>query len=316
MTDIIQFDERGLVPVVVQDAISGDVLMLAYMNAQALEWTQSTGRAHYWSRSRNVLWRKGATSGNEQIVEEIRINCEENSLLLVVTQTGAVCHTGYPTCFYRRIEPDGALTIVRTQRFDPAAVYGHTDHAGQIERTEIDELAEATREQFAAYAFLRDNDLTAESGTSARLRNRDEEIEHRLADELRELAGVLEGSHHHLGGEEDVILEASQVVYWAFLVALRANATWSRLRPDLALATSVAELAAPTIAAMLRHDARTWESRATLRADRISKAHATLALVGQACRNCGIDPIAIINRDLAALRARPYLQQFFRHRRG
>ena len=102
----------GLAPVVVQDAVSGDVLMLAFMNDDALRLTHETGRAHYWSRSRNALWRKGETSGHEQLVDEIRVNCEQNSLLLLVRQVGAVCHDGYPTCFYRRTAPDGSLTIV------------------------------------------------------------------------------------------------------------------------------------------------------------------------------------------------------------
>ena len=106
----VQFGADGLAPVVVQDAVSGDVLMLAYMNEDALRLTHETGRAHYWSRGRNALWRKGETSGHEQMVDEIRVNCERNSLLLLVRQVGAVCHDGYPTCFYRRAGPDGSLT--------------------------------------------------------------------------------------------------------------------------------------------------------------------------------------------------------------
>jgi phosphoribosyl-AMP cyclohydrolase len=90
----LQFGADGLAPVVVQDAVSGDVLMLAYMNDAALRLTQETGRAHYWSRGRNALWRKGETSGHEQLVDEIRINCEPSSLLLLVRQIGAVCHNG------------------------------------------------------------------------------------------------------------------------------------------------------------------------------------------------------------------------------
>ncbi|HEU5430664.1 MAG TPA: phosphoribosyl-AMP cyclohydrolase, partial [Thermomicrobiales bacterium] len=108
----IRFDAGGLVPVVTQDAATGAVLMLAFMNDTALAATRATGRAHYWSRSRGKLWRKGETSGNEQIVDGIYVNCERNSLLLRVHQTGAVCHDGYPTCFYRRLEPDDALTTI------------------------------------------------------------------------------------------------------------------------------------------------------------------------------------------------------------
>ncbi len=168
----VRFGADGLVPVVVQDAVSGDVLMLAFMNDDALRLTHETGRAHYWSRSRNALWRKGETSGHEQIVDEIRVNCEQNSLLLLVRQVGAVCHDGYPTCFYRRAAPDGSLTIVRERSFDPSVVYRDSAPAPQSHETEeVDPLAEATRRQFGAYAYLRDHDLTSESETSRRLRH-------------------------------------------------------------------------------------------------------------------------------------------------
>lgn len=123
----IRFDERGLVPVVVQEAATRAVLVLAYMNAEALEATLRTGRAHFWSRTRNKLWRKGESSGREQIVEALYVNCEENSLLLTVHQQGgAACHTGHPTCYYRRLAPDGGWEIVEQRAFDPATVYA--DH--------------------------------------------------------------------------------------------------------------------------------------------------------------------------------------------
>lgn len=99
-----KFDERGLLPAIVQDADSGQVLMLAYMNAEALEMTLSTGQAHFWSRSRQELWHKGATSGNVQEVVEINIDCDEDTLLLRVHPAGPACHTGNRTCFYRQLE--------------------------------------------------------------------------------------------------------------------------------------------------------------------------------------------------------------------
>jgi phosphoribosyl-AMP cyclohydrolase len=101
--DVIRFGEDGLAPVVVQDTVTGDVLMLAFMNEEALRLTRETGKAHFWSRSRGTLWRKGETSGHEQLVDAIRVNCERNSLLLLVRQIGAVCHDGYSTCYYREI---------------------------------------------------------------------------------------------------------------------------------------------------------------------------------------------------------------------
>jgi len=98
-----KYDERGLVPAIVQDADSGEVLMLAYMNAEALELTLATGQAHFWSRSRQELWHKGATSGNVQEVLDVRIDCDEDTLLLLVHPAGPACHTGNRTCFYREL---------------------------------------------------------------------------------------------------------------------------------------------------------------------------------------------------------------------
>ncbi len=124
--DAIRFDAQGLVPVVVQEATDNAVLLLAYMNRAALDATLRTGRAHYWSRSRQKLWRKGEESGREQLVEALYVNCEENSLLLRIRQQGdAACHTGHPTCYYRRLALDGAWQEIQEQRFDPANVYGH-----------------------------------------------------------------------------------------------------------------------------------------------------------------------------------------------
>jgi phosphoribosyl-AMP cyclohydrolase len=99
----IRFDDRGLVPAVVQDADNGDVLMVAYMNAESLERTLEEGRTVFWSRSRRELWRKGDTSGNVQHVESIRVDCDADTLLVRVHQTGAACHTGNRTCFYREV---------------------------------------------------------------------------------------------------------------------------------------------------------------------------------------------------------------------
>jgi phosphoribosyl-ATP pyrophosphohydrolase/phosphoribosyl-AMP cyclohydrolase len=99
MPDGLVFDANGLVPVVAQDRASGDVLMLAWANAEALARTADTGVAHFWSRSRKVLWRKGETSGNELRVVEARADCDRDTLLLVVEPTGPACHTGARTCF-------------------------------------------------------------------------------------------------------------------------------------------------------------------------------------------------------------------------
>src|ERR687898_3452622 len=97
----IRFDEGGLVPVVIQDWTTGEVLTLAYANAEAVERTRSTGELHLWSRSRSELWHKGATSGNTQAVRAIRYDCDADALLALVEPAGPACHTGERTCFYR-----------------------------------------------------------------------------------------------------------------------------------------------------------------------------------------------------------------------
>ncbi len=109
----------GLVPAIAQDAATGEVLMLAYMNEEALELTRKTGKAHYWSRSRNKLWLKGESSGHYQIVKDIRIDCDEDAVLLLVEQEGGACHTGYRSCFYRTL--DGK--VVGEKVFEPEDVY-------------------------------------------------------------------------------------------------------------------------------------------------------------------------------------------------
>ncbi len=141
-----KFDAGGLLPVVVTAATSGEVLMLAYMNADALARTLQTGEAHYWSRSRKVLWRKGETSGNVQRVVELRTDCDQDALWLKVEMGGAeaCCHTGHRSCFYRVVPLGGdpaagvSLRFVETERrFDPESVYGHAHAAkGNLKRSE------------------------------------------------------------------------------------------------------------------------------------------------------------------------------------
>ena len=101
--DKLKFDKRGLIPAVVQDANSLQVLMVAWMNDQSLQLTQSTGETHFWSHSRQALWHKGATSGNVQRVREIRYDCDADTLLIFVDPAGPACHTGATSCFYRTL---------------------------------------------------------------------------------------------------------------------------------------------------------------------------------------------------------------------
>jgi phosphoribosyl-AMP cyclohydrolase len=110
----------GLIPVIVQDKKSGQVLMMAYANEEAIQLTLKTGYAHYYSRSRKKLWKKGEESGHFQKVGQVLTDCDEDCLLYLVEQKGAACHTGYVSCFYRTLSED----IVGTKIFDPEKVYG------------------------------------------------------------------------------------------------------------------------------------------------------------------------------------------------
>lgn len=115
----LDFGDDGLVPVVAQDAADGTVLMLAYASRAAIEKTVETGRAHYYSRSRDELWEKGGSSGHTQAVEEVRVDCDGDALLYVVDQTVGACHTGYYSCFHRTIDGD----VIGDRTFDPDEVY-------------------------------------------------------------------------------------------------------------------------------------------------------------------------------------------------
>lgn len=121
MADAVEpaFDDHDLLPAVAQDAETGEVLMLAYVDADAVNRTRETGLAHYYSRRRDELWQKGKTSGHVQRVTEIRIDCDGDALLYLIEQTGGACHTGYRSCFYRTIDGD----TVGDRVFDPEDVY-------------------------------------------------------------------------------------------------------------------------------------------------------------------------------------------------
>ncbi|MBU1138524.1 MAG: phosphoribosyl-AMP cyclohydrolase, partial [Proteobacteria bacterium] len=115
----------GLLPAIVQDAVSGEVLMLAYINQESWRKTMATGKAHYWSRSRNKLWLKGESSGHVQLIRDIFVDCDQDTVVFKVEQLGgAACHKGYRSCFYRRIE-NNELQTVGERVFDPAVVYGN-----------------------------------------------------------------------------------------------------------------------------------------------------------------------------------------------
>ncbi len=127
MKNSIELDFKkgnGLLPVIVQDDSSGQVLMLAYMNQLAWDKTMETGKVHYWSRSRNKLWLKGESSGHLQVLKEAYVDCDNDTILVKVEQIGgAACHKGYKSCFYRRVEGDSLVTVLEPV-FDPKEIYG------------------------------------------------------------------------------------------------------------------------------------------------------------------------------------------------
>ena len=113
VAEYLKFDEKGLIAAVIQDADNGEVLMVGYMNREAVEQTIATGRVTFWSRSRQKYWIKGETSGHIQCVKGIYVDCDHDCLLIKVEQTGAACHEGYRSCFFRRVSEDGdVLEIV------------------------------------------------------------------------------------------------------------------------------------------------------------------------------------------------------------
>lgn len=107
-----KFDDRGLLTAVVTDSSSGEVLMVAFMNEEALALTQETGVAHFWSRSRQALWKKGETSGNTLQVDEVLVDCDQDALVLRCTPAGPTCHTGAVSCFYRKLDEDGLTRVL------------------------------------------------------------------------------------------------------------------------------------------------------------------------------------------------------------
>jgi phosphoribosyl-ATP pyrophosphohydrolase/phosphoribosyl-AMP cyclohydrolase len=159
--EAIAYDERGLVPCVIQDARTGEVLTLAYMNAEALAKTQETGELHLWSRSRGELWRKGATSGNTQAVRALRYDCDADAILALVDPAGPACHTGERTCFFQgdltpteqEALPGLERTIAeRAASVDTAGSYtaqllADPAFAGEKVREEAEEVARAAREE-------------------------------------------------------------------------------------------------------------------------------------------------------------------------
>lgn len=245
---MLKFDRQGLIPVVIQDDGTEEVLMVAFMNQEALQRTRETGYTHFFSRSRNTIWRKGEQSGNGQEVCALFVNCEENSLLIRVRQQGgAACHDGYRSCYYRRLKADDSYETVAERVFDPAKVYAsfhapstssaQVPAAPNAERAEQQKQLETEmRQLYGVYLYLRDHDLSEQSNTSRLLQEHSHSyLVARLADELEELADVQIGEHVHSGREADTVLEGSQVGYWLLLLAATHNVRFDNFSPHRAV---------------------------------------------------------------------------------
>ena len=192
----VRFDDRGLVPCVIQDWRSGEVLTLAYMNSEALDLSRSTGELHLWSRSRDELWRKGATSGNTQAVKALRYDCDADAVLALVEPAGPACHTGARTCFHNgeldtaphEVLPGLERTLDDRARERPEGSYTVTllddpPHIGEKVQEEAEEVARAAREES------------------------DERVAEEAADVLYHLAVLLKSRGLSLADAEEVLVE-------------------------------------------------------------------------------------------------------------
>lgn len=190
----IAYDDRGFVPVVIQDWATGEVLTLAYANAEAVAKTRETGELHLWSRSRDELWHKGATSGNTQAVKALRVDCDGDALLALVEPAGPACHTGERTCFFtgelalapHEVLPDLQRTLDQRRADRPEGSYvvqllDDPTLAGEKVQEEAEEVVRAVREE------------------------RDERVDSEAADLLFHLMAMLQGRGHTLAGAQQVL---------------------------------------------------------------------------------------------------------------
>jgi phosphoribosyl-AMP cyclohydrolase len=339
---MLKFDSQGLLPAVIVDDATGNVLMVAFMNQEALQQTRATGFTHFFSRSRNTLWRKGEQSGNVQEVRSIFVNCEENSLLVRVHQHGdASCHEGYYSCYYRRLLPDDTYETVSERVFDPSDVYRTEPlEAEKTEKAEVvfaeegeelqaptaiegtqaeqtDESEEAQilpkldkvlRQLYGVYLYLRDHDMTTESNTSRLLHEKSQSyLTSRLADELQELAGVQSGEHVHTGLQADTALEGSQVGYWLFLLASTKNVLYNDFMPHAAILHGYTGQYSEEKSIELRQECLQLVDTD----DPVQFARGLgigFLIIGWACASAGISPLAPAEFDLDQMRRKGLVQ--------
>lgn len=320
METMLKFDRQGLIPAVIQDHATGEVLMVAFMNEKAFQLTRETGYTHFFSRSRNAIWRKGEQSGNIQEVRDIFVNCEENSLLIRVVQHGeAACHTGYRSCYHRRLLPDDTYETVAERLFDPAVVYGiahetpsasknnfpiaeETTHNDDAE--EQQKLDAEMRQLYGVYLYLRDHDLSEQSNTSRLLQEHSHSyLVARLADELQELADVQSGEHVHSGRQPDTILEGSQVGYWLLLLAATNNMRYDDFMPHASILSGYYEHSNDSDEKVIEQRQECLDLLTTHEPSTIVQGLGLgFALIGWACAKAGVSPLAPAEFDLEQMR--------------
>ncbi|MFL5703812.1 MAG: phosphoribosyl-AMP cyclohydrolase [Ktedonobacteraceae bacterium] len=312
---MLKFDRQGLLPVVIQDDANNEVLMVAFMNQEALHLTRRSGYTHFFSRSRNTIWRKGEQSGNVQEVRAIFVNCEENSLLIKVVQHGAAaCHMGYRSCYYRRLQDDDTYETVNERLFDPEIVYSGTQSAadaanedfliavGYTHQQAQKKLEAELRQLYGVYLYLRDNDMSEESNTSRLLQEHSHSyLVARLADELQELADVQSGEHVHSNRQDDTILEGSQVGYWLLLLAATAGMRYEDFTPHASILSGYSERYSEGKAIELRQDCLSLLA-GNAPDTNIQGLHLGFALIGWACAEAKISPLAPAEFDLEQMR--------------
>lgn len=196
----LQWDQHGLVPAIVQDAHTGQVLMLAYVNAEALERTLETGESWFWSRSRGELWYKGATSGNTQRVIEVRYDCDADALLLRVEPRGPACHTGHQSCFYRRL---------------PGSPEGEDDHQPVLDRL---------------WAIIQDRKAHPRPGsyTCQLLEAGQPQILKKIGEEAVEVIVAAQSE-----GDERLVSELADLVYHTLVLLAARDLSWADVEAEL-----------------------------------------------------------------------------------
>ncbi|MFW5999353.1 MAG: bifunctional phosphoribosyl-AMP cyclohydrolase/phosphoribosyl-ATP diphosphatase HisIE [Halanaerobiaceae bacterium] len=216
MEEELKFNEQGLIPAVLQDVNTGEVLMVAYMNRESLQKTRETGKACFWSRSRQELWLKGETSGNYQYVKEIRVDCDQDTLLVLVEPEGPACHTGKKTCFYRDIEGEEV-------GFGEGGKFLWTDEGDTnfAESGKTNKLPDYSF-LFSLYRLIQDRRENMPSGsyTTSLFEKGKDEIAKKVGEEAVEV--VIAGMNED---RNELVYETADLFYHLFLLLVLAEVT-------------------------------------------------------------------------------------------